>query len=149
MKQYFKKKPYKWGFRVFARAGTSGIVYDFEVYTAKSMQLLGEFGVSGNVVLRLIQNLNAASNFKVFFDDWFSSVGLIKCLKQKNIWIVGIIRSSRLKGCKLLTYQELKNNGRGTCDFKFDQKQGVIVVKWYDNKPVYLISSYCGVEPSD
>ena len=48
------------------------------------MQLAGEFGVSGNVVLRLIQNLNAANNFKVFFDSWFSSVGLVECLKQKK-----------------------------------------------------------------
>ena len=33
MKQYMKKKPYKWGFKVFAQAGTSGIIYDFELYT--------------------------------------------------------------------------------------------------------------------
>ena len=63
---------------MFARAGTSGIIYDFELYTGKSMQLPNEFGVSGNVVLRLIQNLNAASNFKVFFDNWFFSVGLVE-----------------------------------------------------------------------
>ena len=48
------------------------------------MQSAGEFGVSGNVVLRLIQNLNVANNFKVFFDNWFSSVGLVECLKQKR-----------------------------------------------------------------
>ena len=33
MKQYMKKKPHKWGFKVFAQAGTSGIIYDFELYT--------------------------------------------------------------------------------------------------------------------
>ena len=108
MKQYMKKKPHNWGFKVLARAGTSGIIYDFELHTVKSMQLPGEFGVSGNVVLRLIQNLNAASNFKVFFDNWFSSVGLVECLKQKKIWTVGTIRLNRLKGCKLLTDQEQK-----------------------------------------
>ena len=149
MKQYRKKKPQKWGFKVFAQAHTSGIIYDFEVYTGKSMQLPSEFGVSDNVVLRLIQNLNAASNFKVFFDNWFSSVGLVECLKQKKIWTVGTIRPNRLKDCKLLTYQELKNKSRGACDFKVDQEHGVIIVKWYDNKPVHLISSYSGVEPRD
>ena len=131
---------------MFARAGTSGIIYDFELHTVKSMQLPGEFGVSGNVVLRLIQNLNAASNFKVFFDNWFSSVGLVECLKQKKIWTVGTIRLNRLKGCKLLTDQEQKK-GRGACDFKVDLEHGVIRVKWYDNKPVHLISSYSDVEP--
>ena len=148
-KQYMKKKPYKWGFKVFAQAGTSGIIYDFEVDTRKSMQWPGELGVSGNVVLRLIQNFNAASNFEEFFDNLFSLVGLVECLKQKKIWTVGIIRPNRLKGCTLLIDQELKNKGRGACDFKVDQEHGVIIVKWYDNRPVQLISSYSGVEPRD
>ena len=97
---------------MFARAGASGIIYDFKLYTGKSMQLPGEFGVLGNVVLRLKQNLNTASNFKVFFDNWFSLVGLVECLKQKKIWTVGTIRLNCLKGCKLLTDQELKKRHR-------------------------------------
>ena len=32
MKQYMKSKPHKWGYKVFTRAGVSGLVYDFEVY---------------------------------------------------------------------------------------------------------------------
>ena len=35
MKQYLPKKPHKWGFKVWARAGISGIIYDFEIYTGK------------------------------------------------------------------------------------------------------------------
>ena len=42
-----------------------------------------------------------------------------------------------------------KQKDRGACDFKVDQEHGVIIVKWYDNKPVHLISSYSGVELRD
>ena len=35
-------------------------------FTPESLRTYLEFGISGNVVMRLIQNLNAASNFKVF-----------------------------------------------------------------------------------
>ena len=35
LKQYVRNKPHKWGIKVFARAGSSGIVYDFEVYVGK------------------------------------------------------------------------------------------------------------------
>ncbi|KAJ4445301.1 hypothetical protein ANN_07106 [Periplaneta americana] len=35
LKQYVKNKPHKWGIKVFAHAGTSGIVYDFEIYRGK------------------------------------------------------------------------------------------------------------------
>lgn len=37
LKQYVKNKPHKWGIKVFARAGTSGNVYDFEIYRGKGM----------------------------------------------------------------------------------------------------------------
>ena len=36
-KQYMKNKPHKWRFKVFARAGVSGLVYDFVLYTGKSV----------------------------------------------------------------------------------------------------------------
>ncbi|KAG1924718.1 hypothetical protein F2P79_025976 [Pimephales promelas] len=35
MKQYIKNKPHKWGIKVVTRAGVTGLVYDFEVYTGK------------------------------------------------------------------------------------------------------------------
>ena len=41
----------------------------------------------------------------------------------------------------------MKWKGRGSYDFKADVQAGITVVKWYDNKPVHLISSFCGVNP--
>lgn len=35
LKQYIKNKPHKWGIKMFARAGSSGIVYEIEVYVGK------------------------------------------------------------------------------------------------------------------
>lgn len=64
-KQYLKKKPKKWGFKVFTRSGVSGIMYDFEIYTGKKTNLPGDYGVSGNSVVRMLQNLPAEREFKV------------------------------------------------------------------------------------
>lgn len=36
LKQYLPNKPYKWGIKVWARCGVSGILYDFEVHTGKT-----------------------------------------------------------------------------------------------------------------
>ena len=79
------------------------MIYDFVVYIGKPMNLDGEFGISGNVVLRLVQNLNSQDNFKVYFDNWFSSIDLICSLKIRNIWAVGTIRANRLQGCQLMS----------------------------------------------
>jgi hypothetical protein len=65
MKQYNNNKPHKWGFKVFTRAGASGMMYDFEIYTGKDMKLDGDLGISGNVVLRLTKDLEENKEFKV------------------------------------------------------------------------------------
>ena len=91
MKQYSGDKPHKWGFQVFTRAGVSGIMYDFEIYTGKNMKLDGDLGISGNMVFRLTKDLEENKDFKVYFDNWFSSVELVKTLKERGIHAVGTI----------------------------------------------------------
>ena len=147
LKQYNKNKPHKWGFKVFTRAGVSGLIYDFEIYTGKNMKLKGNFGVSGNSVLRMVENLPENKSFKIYIDNWFSSVPLIEELKKRKFWSVSTIHSNRMSNCSLLDEQTLKKKGRGSFDFKSDASSGVTIVKWYDNKSVHLASSYCGVEP--
>jgi len=34
-KQYNPAKPHKWGLKMFTRAGTSGLVYNFTLYVGK------------------------------------------------------------------------------------------------------------------
>lgn len=149
LKQYNKNKPHKWGFKVFTRAGSSGIMYDFEVYTGKSMKLEGNFSISGNIVLRLVRNLPEDKNFKVYFDNWFTSVDLVAALAEKHLWAVATVRRDRLGGCNLTSDTDLKSKGRGSYDYRSDSDKGVTVVKWFDNKAVHLVSSFCGIEPVD
>ena len=42
--------------------------------------------------------------------------------------------------------KELKTKGRGSLDFRVNQEENIIV-RWYDNKAVNLLSSFVGVEP--
>ena len=146
LKQYNKKKPHKWGFKVLTRAGVSGIMYDFEIYTGKDMKLEGDLGTSGNIVLRLTKDIEGNRDHKVYFDNWFSSVELVKTLKDRGIRAVGTIRKNRFAGCKLASDKEMKKSGRGSYDWK-TSKDGISIVKWYDNKPVHLISFHSAIEP--
>ena len=45
--------------------------------------------------------------------------------------------------------KNLKNKGRGEFDYKSDRNEGIIVVRWHDNRAVNLVSSYCGIAPTD
>ena len=82
------------------------MIYDFEVYTGKAMKLPGDLSVSANVVLRLVEKLPNDKNFKLYFDNWFSSVDLVFLLKERSIWSVATIRPNRLKGCTLASDNE-------------------------------------------
>jgi hypothetical protein len=85
LKQYVKNKPHKWGIKVFAHAGSSGIVYDFEIYHGKGTVRNISLGISGNIVMWLVEGLHKNQYYKVFTDNWITSYSLISVLKEVGI----------------------------------------------------------------
>ena len=82
LKQYVRNKPHKQGIKVFARTGSSGIVYDFEMYMGKgTAENVSPLGISGDVVLRLVDGLPKGQNYKLFMDNWFTSFSIMCALK--------------------------------------------------------------------
>lgn len=47
-------------------------------------------------------------NYKIFSDNWFTSVPLKVALKEKGIYFVGTVQSNRMSGCPLKPENELK-----------------------------------------
>lgn len=101
MKQYIKAKPHKWGFKVFKRASSSGIMHDFVIYEGKGTATDHGLGISGDIVLDLVRDLPQGINHKVFFDNWFSSLRLVDHLKKEGYLSVGTVRSDRTEKCPL------------------------------------------------
>ena len=148
MKQYNPKKPHKWGYKVISRAGSSGYIYDFKVYTGKTGAETDNFGlgVSSGFVMRLPEDIPIFRNYKLFYDNWFSSIGLAKKLKDEKIHSLSTVRSNRLKICKLKENQ-LKNEGKGSYDYRAETKENIMVLKWFDNKSDHILLTYIGLFP--
>lgn len=70
-------------------------------------------------------------------------------LKERSMFYVRTVKSNRLKGVTLKTEKELKKEGRGTSDHQVEECEKLIVVRWYDNRTVDVISNYIGVNPTD
>ncbi|XP_064607844.1 piggyBac transposable element-derived protein 3-like [Liolophura sinensis] len=154
LKQYMPKKPSKWGYKLWARAGVSGYVYDFEVCgggpkgppsEAEVPKVLGE---SECVVLRLIQPL-APKQHKIFFDNYFSSPELLVYLKEQGHFAVCTIRQNRLRHCPVMSEKDIKKAGRGSMDQCVDKDNNVVVCAWQDSRRVLTASNYVGVDPVD
>ncbi|XP_049782512.1 piggyBac transposable element-derived protein 2-like [Schistocerca cancellata] len=141
LKQYVKSKPHKWDVKVFAHAGSSGIVYNFEIYRGKgTVHNDTGLGISGDIVIRFVEGLPKYKIFKMFTDNWLTSYNLITALKNYGILDVGTVRPTRLKGCNLKADSELKKQGRGSHDYRTETERNIIALKWYDNKSVVLAS---------
>ena len=87
-------------------------------------------------------------NFKIFADNFFTSLPLIMELRKRNIFYVGTIRLSRMKNCPLSAEKDLKKISRVASDYRLDVDSNIIAVRWLDNKSVNLVSSFAGVKPT-
>jgi len=151
LKMYMPKKPIKWGYKLWCRAGISGYVYDFEVAGggikgAPDGVDAANFGESELVVLRLVDHLQP-NKHKIFFDNYFSSPELLIILKEMQIFAVATLRENRARKCPIATESELKKKGRGAMDFATNAKEEIIVCGWYDSKRILIASNYLGKDP--
>ncbi|XP_046396458.1 piggyBac transposable element-derived protein 3-like [Ischnura elegans] len=147
LKNYLPKKPKKWGYKTWVRAGVSGYVFCFELYQGASEQPPSECGASGDVVLRFCHDIHHL-NVKVYADNFFSSLPLVRKLKEIGVWYVGTCRENRLKDAvkKLKDVKDIKKGGRGSSSIA-TSSDGITVARWFDNNVVHTISSYAGIQP--
>ena len=134
LKQYLPLKPIKRGYKVWVRADSNGYVCQFEVYTGKGK--IQGFGLGESVVERLCKPLIGKS-YKIFADNFFSSIPLAYSLQGKKIGYCGTIRASRKHIPEL---KKDKTMERGDIDWRMAEN-GVSITKWMDNKAVYFVSN--------
>ncbi|XP_070778935.1 piggyBac transposable element-derived protein 3-like [Enoplosus armatus] len=148
LRQYIANKPDKWG-----RASSSGIIHDFLLYQGASTffnvalteqeeaLLLG-----AKLVTTLCKTITLPRLSVVFCDNYFISFDLVQNLHENlGIRCIGTVRSNRMGGATLKTDKELMKEGRGAFDYR--SAEGLLAVKWFDNKCVSLLSSAAGITP--
>lgn len=132
---------------MFTRAGSSGIVYDFALYVGEGTCPTYGLGISSDIVVYLASTIPKFQNYKLFFDNWFTSVSLLVALKELGIFSTGTVRKNRMGNCELLADPELKKRGRGSYDAKCEVNYNIAAVRWFDSKSVQLLSTCVADEP--
>lgn len=141
LKQYMPNKPIKRGYKVWIRADKSGYACQFQIYVGKVGQL-SEKNLGCRVVEDLTRTL-VGKGHRVYFDNFFNSIDLQKKLLSDMIYACGTVR----KGRKNLPvdFVDDKQLKRGACDWRVSL-DGLVCLKWMDNRPVYFLSNY--LDPS-
>lgn len=155
LKQYMPSKPHKWGYKFFVLSGVSGFAYDFEIYTGQEndpkfrRSYEPDLGAAANVVVRLSRIIPDNCKYRLYFDNYYTSLDLVTHLANRGIYSHGTVRRNRVPQNKMPSETEMKKRGRGATEEMVAHVNGVDVslVQWQDNKTVSLMSSMTGVEP--
>ena len=146
MKQYMPNKPTKYGYKVYARCSKSGIVHDFHIQGEKWAKPNDSIGFCGDIVLHLCKSLPSNEYFVLYCDRFYTSLALIRSLKNRNVFTVGTVNANRLKQCHFKTDKEME---RGEADLLVDANSGTCAIKWMDKKSVTFATNFAAVEPVD
>ncbi|XP_063216821.1 piggyBac transposable element-derived protein 2-like [Bacillus rossius redtenbacheri] len=151
LKQYNPKKPSKWGYKIFVLADSKGLIRNMEIYSGQTEAVtnLPNLGASSNVVLRLAQIVPQNQNYLLYFDNWFSSPGLLVTLGKLGIGSLSTVRLNRYSGLSFSSDKEMKKKGRGCIEEKETNIDGIDIraVKWCDNRCVVVCSTFESAYP--
>ncbi|CAH2088127.1 unnamed protein product [Euphydryas editha] len=140
-KQFIRGKPIRFGYKNWALCTSPGYMVAFSVYTGKSSEKK-DFGLGGDVILNLIEQrkLPAKSGIKVYFDNFFTSLPLMRHLGELRYYATGTIRANRVENCPLKDINQFKREERGSSDYRVSDD--VFVCRWNDNNVVTVATNF-------
>ncbi|XP_049809018.1 piggyBac transposable element-derived protein 1-like [Schistocerca nitens] len=103
-------------------------------------------GSGGSIVMRLSEHIPQVCRYKIYFDNYFTSMSLVLELLKKKSFSIETIRPNWLQKCPLKSECELKKEGRGSVNVCVTTEEDLCVVRWLGNSAVTLPSSYLGAE---
>lgn len=148
-KQFIRGKPIRFGYKMWCLNTTLGYLVQFQAYQGKGSVTHQELGLGGSVVVDLIDSLPEGPKYKLFFDNFFTSLRLLDHLTDHSFGATGTLRANRTDKCPLITPAAMKKKDRGHIDHRYDPTGKVIVIRWHDNSPVTIASNVYGVHPVD
>lgn len=137
LRQYMPNKPIKRGYKVWVRADAHGYVDEFQLYTGK-VGNIAEKNLGARVVTDMTRSL-VNKNFIVYFDNYFTSLPLLRQLKLENIHACGTVRKDRKE--LPTNMKEDKTMKRGESDWRITD-DGIVSLKWVDKRIVRLASNF-------
>lgn len=150
-KQFIRGKPIRWGYKFWVGTLRLGYIVYFDPYQGSSTTISEKYkhmGLGASVVLQYADMLQKMpyQPFHLFFDNFFSSLSLLKELKLRNIQATGTIRENRIPKSPFSNSTFLKKKARGTFEYGVADNE-IALCKWNDNSVVTLATNACTVFP--
>lgn len=138
LRQYIKNKPDKWGFKVFERASEDGFIRDMVLYQDKTtleahdVPLTPEQKVLGatSQIFAVLASTMSSPTIAIFADNFFTSMALVRYLRDQNCRYTGTARDNRIRNPPLKSIKEMEKKAvpRGTYDY-VTSDDGILAVR--------------------
>ncbi|XP_035639073.1 piggyBac transposable element-derived protein 2-like isoform X4 [Oncorhynchus keta] len=153
LRHYKSNQHDKFGFRLFCRGSSSGIIHDLLLYQGDTTFLNSGLNedeqnplLSTKVVTTLCTSIAEPEATVVFCDNYLISLDLVKSLQARlGVRCIGTVRANGTGGATAMDDKDLAKLGRGAYDYC--SQEGVIAVRWLDKKSISILSNACGIEP--
>ena len=144
---------------MFCRGSTDGVIHDILMYREKppspvippnsqKRRINRQQLISSKTVICLAKTIKEPNISTIYADNYFTSIGLVEYLRDKyRCRYVGTARVHRIGKPPLKEKKDMEKMQRGTTDFC--STDGILALKWKDNKIVTILSSDVGVGPMD
>lgn len=138
LKQFVKGKPIRYGFKCWCRcASKTGYLYQLDLYLGKKAEN-AEGNLGESVIMQFTKGFEK-TGCEFYFDNLFNSPTLQYKLMRKDIKACGTVRAN----CKFMpTFETVKRRKRERGAIDHFSASGISVVRWFDNKDVYLCSNF-------
>lgn len=105
-------------------------------------------GATSQIVSVLFSTISSSTTTAIFADNFFTSLELVRYLKDKNCRYTGTARDNRVGQPLFKSIKEMEKKAvpRGMLDY-VTSDDGILSLRWKDNKVVTLLSTDMGVEP--
>ena len=135
--QYMKGKPTRWGIKAFLLSSSkTGYTYRMQIYTGKNKERTS----IQNVVEKIVEPLQHKGHI-LYFDNFYTSIPLLKSLRKKEIRCTGTIRENRIRNKELVNGFKKSQEG----DVKFytnSPDQDLMLTMWKDKRRIYFLSNH-------
>ncbi|XP_060801114.1 piggyBac transposable element-derived protein 3-like [Amyelois transitella] len=149
-KQFIRGKPVRFGYKNWMVSSADGYCYAFDIYCGKSpsTNIVNNEPLGSRVVKTLLNKLGAdPKDHIVFFDNFFTSFGLLRELRETGYRATGTVREGRTGKCPLIPIKEMKKKNRAEYDYRFDTTNKILFVRWLDNSVCTMGTNYDSVLP--
>ncbi|KAG8228744.1 hypothetical protein J437_LFUL009612, partial [Ladona fulva] len=145
IKQYMKGKPTKWGFKIWILASLYGYVLQGNVYLGKKEKRNKDMLLGSQVVINLLEK-QLGLNHNVYYDSFFSSVGLMNTLYNNKTYACTTTRPTRKEWPTELNFPKKLKLKRG--EIKSLPRGKVTATVWHDNRNICMLSTNCDPDSS-